>query len=99
MFLLLQLLNQYKELRVECNEALDHSYGVFDFVRLFRRKDNTDRRPRRAFEHVLPFLVKAGSDSVSVLEDNEQRWQRGTIVIAVLEELLRLFNAQTGESL
>src|ERR1700757_3099167 len=99
MFLLLQLLNQFKELGVECNETLDHTNCVFYFVRLFRRKDDTDGRLRRTFEHMLPFLVEAGSDGVPVLEGNEQRWERGTIVVAVFEELLRLFNAETGEPL
>ena len=79
--------------------ARSHALACFTSSALFRRKDDTNCRLRRAFEHVLAFLVKAGSDGVSVLEGNEQRWQRGTIVIAVFEELLRLFNAQTGEPL
>src|ERR1700759_5278975 len=94
----LQLLNQFKELPVECDETLDHTNRVLHFLRLFRRKDYTDCRLRRAFEHMLAFLVKAGSDGVSVLEGNEQRWQRRPIVVAAFEGL-RLFNAQTGESL
>jgi hypothetical protein len=73
MFLLppLKFLNQFKELCVECNETLDHTHGVLHFVRLLWRKDDTDCRLRRAFEHVLAFLVEAGSDSVSFLEGNE----------------------------
>jgi hypothetical protein len=48
---------------------------------------------------MLAFLVKAGGDGVSFLEGDKQRWQRGTIVIAVFESLPRLFNAQSGELL
>src|ERR1700757_582239 len=99
MFFLLQLLNQFKELGVECNETLDHTHRVLHFVRVFRRKDETNCRLRRAFEHMLAFLVEAGSDSVSVLEGNEQRWEWRTIVVAIFEGLPRLFNAQTGEPL
>jgi hypothetical protein len=87
MSVLLQLLNQFKELGVECNETLDHTHSVLHFCRLFRRKDDTDRRLGRAFEHLLAFLVEAGGDGVSVLEGNEQRWERRTIVVAIFEGL------------
>jgi hypothetical protein len=73
MFLLppLEFLNQFKELRVECNETLDHANRVLHFIRLLWRKDDTDCRFRRPFQHVLPFFVEAGGDSVSFLEGNE----------------------------
>jgi hypothetical protein len=67
----LEHLNKRKELRVECNETLDNTHGVPHFVCLLRREDDTDCRLRRAFQHVLTFLIEAGGDSVSVLESND----------------------------
>lgn len=84
---MLYLFDKLEEFQIEHDEALDDPDCVPHLVGLVRRENNTNRRLRTAFEHVVAFFIETSLDYIVLIEGHEEARQRDGVVAAILTKV------------